>query len=75
MSTKPSEQFQVTALIVLRSSELKTKSWVGGKSHEHCGRSAQVGKSGVLSCVSAVRGTPGGNLNLVANHVRQRGRL
>ena len=72
MSTNPSEQFHVTALRVLASSEPKINNCVGGNSHEHCGRSAHVGKSGVLSCVKAVTGTPGESLKSVTASTHQR---
>ena len=74
MSTNLSEQFQVTALIVLLSSEPNRNICVGGKNHEHCGRSAHVGKSGVLSCVNAVMGTPGESLKSVTTAYSQFGR-
>ena len=80
MSTKPAEQFHVTALMELLSPVPNKNSCVGGKNQEHCGRSAHVGKSGVLSCVSAVIGAPCGSGKSVTttcisndNHQSRRG--
>ena len=71
ISTKPAEQFHVTALIESLSFVPNRNSCVGGRSHEHWGRSAHVGKSGELSCVKAVMGTPSVILKSVTVVVNQ----